>query len=157
MLDESDRRNESIHSRVEKARKAALEDDYDYSAIRDSINDLKRLLIEAGGSDFDSAKKVSALGTDGTVRGLGGKEPIGYSTPDGGGKHDAYYGSAALNRGFARRVRWPLDLGNWDREQAEQSRSGIGTVTATGTTKYTKKIGGRVVHVVVDARGLDPF
>lgn len=127
---------ETLHTRTE--------------ALRDA---LRRLADDA----FDHALTVHRWQSGSALRRLRGEEPLNYSTPDGGAKHDAYYGAQAQQANFARRITWPLDLGDWSHEKGERTRDGIEPVTASGTEKYTTTVGGAKVALVVDDRGRSPL
>lgn len=108
---------------------------------------------------LDHAKALHDLSSGSTLRRLDGEEPLGYSTPDGGAKHDAYYGAKSANAQMARHLSWPLRLSEWDKQTADGDPR-FGTeepVRATGTRLYERHIGGRDVYVVVDDRDFSPI
>lgn len=146
-----------IDGQLVETEQTLLGDGHDRSERRDSVRELRKTLVASAHALLDTANEVEKLRTGSTLRGLEGKEPVGYSKRDGGASHDALYGAKASGRAIARKVRWPLDLENWDAESANQTRNGVDPVTATGTKKYTTTVGGRAVHVVIDSRGYCPI
>jgi len=128
--------------------------------IREYLRKLTNMLVEYAQTILDQAHEVSKLTSGPTISNLRGKEPLNYSTPDGGAKHDAYYGMQAMNRNYARYIGWPLQLGDkhWTKEKAEKTAGdSVELVSASGTRKYTRTIGGSEVSVVMDDRNRSPI
>lgn len=159
-----------LYSLAEELRDTALAEDPDVDAAKEAARELREAFKDLGDDGYDMAYSINQFLTSAVFRNLRGEEPLAYSTPDGGAKHDAVYGMASKNAAFAR-FKWPLDLDKWDREtanvesvadtrigvQAPPGSGGIDPVTAEGTVKYTRNVGGRTVHIVVDERGVEPF
>jgi hypothetical protein len=128
--------------------------------IKEYVTKLKQLLVEYAQTILDQAHEVSKLTSGATLRNLRGEEPLNYSTPDGGAKHDAYYGMQAMNRNYARYISWPLQLDNvrWTKQKAKKTGEGsFDLVSAAGTKKYTRIVGGAEVSVVIDERDRSPI
>lgn len=135
------------------------QDEVNINEVEENIRSLKELLLEFAEQRYEHANEVAKLLSGSTLETLEGREPTGYSTPDGGAKHDAYYGMQAMNRNFAYHIGWRLNLNEWDKELGSQSHPNeeIEPVTASGTKKYTTEAGGRIVHLVIDERGISPI
>lgn len=149
----------AILEKASALRAAAHEDNPSRDDLKERTDALTETLIDLAHTSFDLAADVHGLKSGATFRNLQGKEPAGYSKRDGGATHDAYYGMQSMNKNFARQVSWPLQLDDWDKERADSNpRDGVlEPVEAEGTHKYTKTIGGRTVHVVIDERGMSPI
>lgn len=135
------------------------QDDIDINEVEENIRSLKELLLELAEQRYDHANEITKLLSGSTLETLEGREPAGYSTSDGGAKHDAYYGMQSMNRNFAYHIGWRFNFNEWDKELGSQSHPNeeIEPVTVSGTKKYTREIGGRIVHLVIDERGMSPF
>lgn len=154
---------DAVDSILEIRRTAPSEDDDatkdETDELRDQIRETKKQLILTAQIHLDLAKTIDKLSTDSTLRNLRGEEPLGYSKRDAGATHDAHYGAKAQERQLYREVFWPLNLNSdeWDFKQTAHTRHETDTVTAEGTRKYSKTIGGRTVTVLIDNRGYSPI
>jgi len=127
----------------------------DTDEVKGLFNQLKSALIDHARHSFSLAGDVNTLRTGSVPRGLRGKEPVGYSKPDAGVTTDAVYGSRAANNQMSQQLFWPLELDQWSKEKPNKRPDG--TVEAEGTKKYTKMIGGRKVHIIIDERNYSPI
>lgn len=166
---------DSIDSKMRDLSDLAYSEDPDASELRDATDALTDELIDLGDAALDWAYDVRRFKTGRTLRHLRGKEPLNASTEDGGARHDAGYGAQAQTAAFDRRVAWPLDLSEWDKEEggekprpepAREPHTGrpagpppkpqYDPVVAKGTAKYTRRVGGVEVYLVVDERTRKP-
>lgn len=157
---ELDDRSDEIDEILTQIHESCHKEEPDIEGVKERAKELRTALIELGRLCFELASNSSKMRKGAIPRNLKGKEPIGYSTPDGGAKHDVYHASIAQNRQLSKELYWPLDLNNkdrWDKEKAGRTRDDVDPVKATGTKKYTRNIGGGTVHVIVDERGRSPI
>ncbi len=153
--DISERRG-SIEYQADDLLDLATDENATREDLRDATDALRDALKDLATASFNHAYEVHKFKTGSTIRQLQGKEPVGYSKRDGGAAHDALYGSQAQGASFARHISWPLNLTEWEKEKGERTRSGVEPVSAEGTRKYTRRVGGREVSLVVDERTRDP-
>lgn len=137
----------------------AAQENPDIDYVEELANELIEELRKLGEDSFRNAGDVNKLKTWAIRRGLRGEEPIGYSTPDGGGKYDMYHGMKTQQNMLAREVTWPLNIGGdkWERETGRPTKDGYEPITGEGTKKYTRQVGQMTVTVLIDERGAEPI
>lgn len=132
-------------------------EDVDVDQIEEWSDDLFKEFRELADNCYELASDCKSLKRPGSTRLLKGKEPVAYSKRDGGAAHDAVYGSRAMGRSFGKNFGWRLDLSEWDKEKAERTGpESYDKVQAEGTVKYSKKIGGLPIHIVMEEDKRDP-
>lgn len=146
--------SDSVTTTMESLRDQLLSQELERREATGTIRETERDLVEVAHELLDVAYEIRKLRTGATLRNLEGKEPVGYSKPDGGAAHDAVYGSRALASSFSRAVRWPLQLDEWEHETGERKREPPGRkpVSASGIEKYQTRVGGRTVNLVLGKR-----
>lgn len=152
-----DQNRDQVSSLTDTLRRSTLGNEYDQDEAREATRELEDALKEMAHDTFDFAADVRGFRSGATLRQLEGREPAGYSKRDGGAAHDALYGSKAQSKHYARKIRWPLRLSEWDKETAgRKGRGEIDPIVVEGTTVHTRRAGGRTVKLVVDDRARDP-
>lgn len=151
VIEAADEMHDDVVDEAGALRALLLVCDAERAEQRDAIEAMEETLVERAHGLLDQAQAVRKLRDGPTLRNLEGKEPVGYSKRDGGVAHDALYGGRAQASNYARKIRWPLRLDEWDVEKAERRSEppGYEPVAATGVKKYTRRAGGRTVHVVL--------
>lgn len=135
--------------------------DFDRTEFSDAVDEVTDCVVDEAHETLDLAVDVDAL-KDQTNE-LQGREPTGYSTPDAGVKHDAYYGMRAQRRSWARRLSWPLRLDEWDHREATVNRPdrpggqpSTEKIEIEGTDVWEDQIGGVPIWIVTDETQKDP-
>lgn len=138
------------------------EDEPEVDEVIERLEELRDVARDAGGQGYEMASDIQSL-IDADLRStLRGNEPPGYSSPDGGAAYDAYHGAKGQDRHFRRKLAWPLDLSEWDKEKCKMTGDSVMNtqefhkIKVEGTEVYRKRIGGVPVVIVLDHTKAEP-
>lgn len=149
-----------VLAKTEMAFEDAEEELHEHDDVRDSdvefrgtLREIRSCLQNLAMQALDTKRAISYISTGGLM------ESDEFHQNIKPGHDDAFYGAQAANREMGREVMWPLKLNEWEKERATQTspRGDYDLVSASGTTKYTKRLGsGATVTLVIDERGMGP-